>query len=716
MFQLPSFFKIRLVALVIGFFILFWLIGFVKWCFAATYYTIDISNIQPDYTNYQYYSSWASPGFEFDKCTGIFKFRPNVYGYGAYWYGYQTTQPTYYIPSPPALHADTASRPPKFNLKITQHVDGVETIVRDELYKAYPNQLIFINSWNVEKVGDCGECSQATKDLLNTACGGEANVEFWDDVNCTGYCYTCEEVEQMIAPCPAGQILDYQCTDDGTEQPKELIFPPDYPSGRYCIDCPALEAAWIAANCSGEGQTFLNYDCPTDTGNCDDCLANMADWVAFNCSQPGEQLVNYDCLTHEGDCNTCEEKKTAFGDANCVGPGLIVENYDCVSDTGFCSSCETKKEIFRQANCPAGQDVTNYNCEANTGQCEDCEAKRLAWANAHCPQGPGIELTSYDCTTDTGTCEDCYQKQKAWELSSCQGPGLYVESYDCPTNQGVCKDCGLEKQNYENAHCKPYGKILIAYDCAVQSGICGNDLCEEAKKAWTDAYCTGPGKTVASFNCDTKEGVCRDENSCESKEAAWETQHCKPLGLTLKSYDCASDTGQCNDPYGCEERKALWESKYCQGPGLTLESYDCVSDTGVCNDNSDCMVAENNWIAGYCSAENDVFISYDCATGHGQCQHGSDYSYTPTDAEKSLYTDRFEKFIDDMRHTPLFSLPDQVLGNIPSGGNPVYTVNMGQYGSSDVDLSRYSTVFSIVRTVFLVCFSFAALRILISHK
>lgn len=34
MFQLPSFFKIRLVALVIGFFILFWLIGFVKWACA----------------------------------------------------------------------------------------------------------------------------------------------------------------------------------------------------------------------------------------------------------------------------------------------------------------------------------------------------------------------------------------------------------------------------------------------------------------------------------------------------------------------------------------------------------------------------------------------------------------------------------------------------------------------------------------------------------
>lgn len=42
MFQLPSFFKIRLVALIIGFCILFWGIGFVKWCFAAGLLTLRV--------------------------------------------------------------------------------------------------------------------------------------------------------------------------------------------------------------------------------------------------------------------------------------------------------------------------------------------------------------------------------------------------------------------------------------------------------------------------------------------------------------------------------------------------------------------------------------------------------------------------------------------------------------------------------------------------
>lgn len=91
--------------------------------------------------------------------------------------------------------------------------------------------------------------------------------------------------------------------------------------------------------------------------------------------------------------------------------------------------------------------------------------------------------------------------------------------------------------------------------------------------------------------------------------------------------------------------------------------------------------------------------------------------YVNTSVENvSEFTGRLNTLISDLRSSPLFSLPNQVLGNIPSGGTPVYTVSMGQYGSADIDLAEYDGVFAIVRAVLLVCFSFASLRIVVSHR
>lgn len=91
--------------------------------------------------------------------------------------------------------------------------------------------------------------------------------------------------------------------------------------------------------------------------------------------------------------------------------------------------------------------------------------------------------------------------------------------------------------------------------------------------------------------------------------------------------------------------------------------------------------------------------------------------YVNTSVENvSEFTGRLNTLISDLRSSALFSLPNQVLGNIPSGGTPIYTVSMGQYGSADIDLAEYDGVFAIVRAVLLVCFSFASLRIVVSHR
>lgn len=673
MFQLPSFFKIRMAALIIGFFILFWLIGFAKWCFASNSHTFST-----DLTSTVVTGNVTNP-----HVWNILVFDCNaIWNKNVGWVNYSGTV-NLSRRSTSAFHsyvyADGVLQTSNYNTFGSSYIAADAIIQFPDPCTCYPSDTL------------CQEqCSTQSKTDAETACLGAENLAHFDDVTCEGYCKTCEEIEPICeATCAPDQKALFDCSDNGLSHPPKLFTPLGGPLCQ-CLECSDLRDQWgIDNNCTNQGGLITAYDCPSNTGTCKTCDQQRKDWEA----------------------------------ANCVGPGLYAANFNCSDKTvqdvpprsGICSSCETRKEIFRQSHCGADQAVTNYDCDADTGDCTDCLAKQTAWQNQYCV-GPGLEFRSYDCQTNTGVCDDCVTKKQAWENQYCVGPGLSTLDYNCEANTGTCRDCGLLKENYYQAHCKPVGKILVAYDCDVDSGICGDNTCAEDQATWQLEHCSGPGQTVVKFDCDTKEGVCRDENDCQSKETAWKTLHCDPLHLPLLSYDCPTDTGQCDDIYGCQSKEAAWKSKYCQGPGLTFKSYDCTADTGVCQDDQACGTAQARWKESFCSGEKDVFVSFDCSTGHGECTHGSDYKYTPTDEEKSLYTDRFNKFITDMRNTPLFGLPNQVLGNIPAGGDPVYVVEMGQYGKSDVDLSRYHSAFGIVRSVFLVCFSFAALRILISHR
>jgi hypothetical protein len=217
---------------------------------------------------------------------------------------------------------------------------------------------------------------------------------------------------------------------------------------------------------------------------------------------------------------------------------------------------------------------------------------------------------------------------------------------------------------------------MTSYDCVIGIGVCEDMDCATKGDAWESLYCTGPGLIMTSYDCATDTGVCEDID-CAAKGDAWESLYCTGTGLSMTSYDCATDTGVCFDS-SCLDKQSAWKELHCNGPDLVLSSFDCVTNTGVCQDN--------------------------------------DFVPDPELEDVSEFTDRFTKFINDLKATPLFALPGQILGNIPTGGEPIYTINMGQYGSANVDLSEYSGVFKITRSVLLICFSFAGLRIVVSKR
>lgn len=145
--------------------------------------------------------------------------------------------------------------------------------------------------------------------------------------------------------------------------------------------CEAKQAAWVATNCSGPGQSLVSYDCSTNTGVCDNCTTKQNAWVASNCSDPGAQLLSYDCATDTGDCLTCPEKQAAWLESNCAEPGAEFISYDCPSDTGDCHTCAEKNSDWTSQYCPTGV-VKSYDCPTNTGECCDLRLDSFSGSNA----------------------------------------------------------------------------------------------------------------------------------------------------------------------------------------------------------------------------------------------------------------------------------------------------------------------------------------------
>lgn len=81
-----------------------------------------------------------------------------------------------------------------------------------------------------------------------------------------------------------------------------------------------------------------------------------------------------------------------------------------------------------------------------------------------------------------------------------------------------------------------------------------------------------------------------------------------------------------------------------------------------------------------------------------------------TDDELSL-GNRFKTFFDQMKTTAIFSLPNQFLSGLPSGGSSIISFDGGRFGVHTFDFSTFSSVWLTLRAVILVMFGWFAIRI-----
>ncbi len=72
---------------------------------------------------------------------------------------------------------------------------------------------------------------------------------------------------------------------------------------------------------------------------------------------------------------------------------------------------------------------------------------------------------------------------------------------------------------------------------------------------------------------------------------------------------------------------------------------------------------------------------------------------------------RMRRFIAEMNATTIFSLPSQVLANVPGGGTSVMNVSFGRLGPTSFDFADFSGSLSVLRALVLIIFSYCGFRI-----
>ncbi len=341
--------------------------------------------------------------------------------------------------------------------------------------------------------------------------------------------------------------------------------------------------------------------------------------------------------------------------------------------------------------------VDDLQC-AEAPSCASLEAEFLAGCslgsatNMECVEGSGVVTGNCDtCETISSTALQLLED--VWGDANCDGGSKYVTNYNCETGVGECEettcsnllmDClyRCNSQVQEGFICTdlPEGGVIVDSPC-----LCVNEIITSGQV--TDLPIYDYNELTGELNLD---GQSLDDNSTTADQAVVQN-------TAAISDNIAKQTQTINNSVS-------------NVSNTINQTSNVLNETVNTVDNS---VNQVNTSIQNLGEKLDEIFPTDTGTYTGE---NLTNDFELSDNATGQFGSRFTTFVDGIKNTPLFSLPDQVLFNIPNSTESIYTVDMGSYGTMDVDFANYATPLLILRAGFLLCFSFAALRIVVSKK
>lgn len=81
------------------------------------------------------------------------------------------------------------------------------------------------------------------------------------------------------------------------------------------------------------------------------------------------------------------------------------------------------------------------------------------------------------------------------------------------------------------------------------------------------------------------------------------------------------------------------------------------------------------------------------------------------------FGNRFKQFIAEIRGTSIFSISGQIFGNLPTGGNAIFTIDGGQtFGQQEFSMSSWSPGLAALRGILYILAAWAAVKIALLGK
>lgn len=328
----------------------------------------------------------------------------------------------------------------------------------------------------------------------------------------------------------------------------------------------------------------------------------------------------------------------------------------------------------------------------------------------------GVYVVCPDCvdTNSDGKCDPCEAERAALE-DECGGPDLYVideetcqghydDSQDSPDTDSdgtsdVCDPCP------DNADITQ--EVLVIYRLNRNADVCGSSstncdgtatysgntgsICQAAEtKAVACEAVRGNGAQCTAKKDSDGDGIPDDQDSDDDNDG------------TPDNTD--------NDDDGDGIPDSVDKDTDTDGDGIPdKEDPDHDQDGDGIPDQKDDDDGDNDPDSTDHDDDNDGIPD---AKKPGPFDPGEIKSTLGKDLARIL-TD----FLSDMKQTSMFSIPNQVLGGVPSGGSASLTINGGEtFGVHEFDFSSWSSGLAGLRAVFYIYFSILSVRIVVLKR
>ncbi|WP_420208019.1 hypothetical protein [Candidatus Electronema sp. JC] len=404
-----------------------------------------------------------------------------------------------------------------------------------------------------------------------------------------------------------------------------------------------------------------------------------------NCTFSIYYIVGDDGGDDGGDSGNCPDERAAL-ETECGSRGYTIDENTC---QGHCNTdgdqCAAERAALeQQCGGPDKYTIDEYTCEGEC-VCQDADGDDAPDSCDACPDDPSLFITRLDYVVPAGsTCGS---------LSAGQSCGYVQYACGAPSSEAVTYPSGGLDDTDVITCCE--SKPDLSCSCSNVGGG-GKDTDGDGTPDDQDTDDDGDGIPDSEDPCPTNpdpdcvdpcEG--RDDPNCRDTDGDGEPD----------STDTDDDGDGIPDSEDTDD----------DGDGIPDDQETDTDGDGIPDEND--PDDDNDDIPDTEDKDDD---------GDGTPDDEETDPYQTKEAPYSFITeigkqfgDRFTAFIEEMKGTSIFSIPGQIMGDIPTGGSPSIEFNGGEYfgGLQEISLSHWSAGLAVIRASLYALFAAVAIRI-----